>query len=187
MMVKICGITRREDAVAAAEAGASAIGFIFYKPSPRYVSPEKARELGDGLAPWKVGVFVEESAPFIDYVMRKADLDVAQVYGGEIPAGKRIWRAFRLEPGGGAFDPQGAEAVFLDGMRNGERFAWFDVRPSYPRVVIAGGLNGESVAEAIRVCRPWGVDASSGLEISPGIKNHEKVRRFIEAAREASP
>ena len=80
-MVKVCGITRREDALAAAEAGASAIGFIFYPKSPRYVTPEKAREVGDGIEAWKVGVFVDESPAFIEEVVRTAKLDVAQIYG----------------------------------------------------------------------------------------------------------
>jgi phosphoribosylanthranilate isomerase len=186
MMVKVCGITRREDALAAAEAGASAIGFIFYPKSPRYVTPEKAREVGDGIEAWKVGVFVDESPAFIEEVVRTAKLDVAQIYGGELTAGVRAWRAFRLEPGYGAFRDEGAEAVFFDGQKNGERFHWFDVRSSYPKVIIAGGLDALNVADAIRICHPWGVDASSGLEISPGIKDHEKVRQFIKAAREAA-
>ncbi len=186
MMVKVCGITRREDALAAAEAGASAIGFIFYPKSPRYVTPEKARELGEGLSVWKVGVFVDESPEFIEDMMREANLDVAQIYGADAPLTVRVWRAFRPEAGYGAFDAGDAEAVFLDGQRNGESFSWFDVRASYPKVVIAGGLDASNVAQAIRVCHPWGVDASSGLEISPGIKDHEKIRQFVRAAKEAA-
>lgn len=185
MMVKVCGITRREDALAAADAGASAIGFIFYQKSPRYVTPEKARELGEGIEAWKVGVFVDESPAFIEGVMQAASLDVAQIYGESVPGAVRVWRAFRMQPGYSAFDAGGAEAVFFDGQKNGERFDWFDVRNYYPRVIIAGGLDASNVAEAIRICHPWGVDASSGLEISPGIKDHEKVRQFVKAAREA--
>jgi len=184
MMVKVCGITRREDALAAAEAGASAIGFIFYPKSSRYVTPQKARELGEALSLWKVGVFVDEPAASIEEVMRAAKLDIAQIYGGGVPPGSRVWRAFRLEPGYRALDEKEAEAVFFDGKGNGERFPWFDVRGSYSKVIIAGGLDATNVAEAIRVCHPWGVDASSGLEISPGIKDHEKVRQFVRAARE---
>jgi phosphoribosylanthranilate isomerase len=186
MMVKVCGITRREDAIVAVEAGASAIGFIFYPKSPRYVTPEKARELGEGIDAWKVGVFVDEPAAHIEEVMRAANLDVAQVYGENIPGGARVWRAYRMQPGYGAFNAAGAEAVFFDGQKNGEQFDWFDVRNSYPKVVIAGGLDASNVAEAIRICHPWGVDASSGLESSPGIKDHEKVRQFVKAAREAA-
>lgn len=184
MMVKVCGITRRRDALAAEEAGASAIGFIFYPKSPRYVTPEKARELGKGLSLWRVGVFVDESRGRIESVMQSANLDVAQIYGSGVPPGARVWRAFRLEPGYAPFNENEAEALFFDSQRNGERFSWFDVRGSYRKVIIAGGLDASNVAEAIRVCHPWGVDASSGLEISPGIKDHEKVRQFVRAARE---
>ena len=198
MMVKVCGITRREDAEAAAEAGASAIGFIFYKPSPRYVTPEKAGELGDGLKLWKVGVFVDESAASIEAVMLGARLDVAQVYGEALVSGARVWRARRLaasSPRGsmppeprpqGAADLDGSdEAVFLDSAGNGISFDWSIARKAAEKVIIAGGLDASNVQEAIRIARPWGVDASSGLESAPGIKDHDKIRRFIEAARNA--
>jgi phosphoribosylanthranilate isomerase len=95
MMIKICGITRREDALAAVEAGASALGFIFYPKSPRCVTPSTAAQLGEGLATWKVGVFVDEAPATIESVMRAAKLDVAQIYGADIPENKRVWRAFR--------------------------------------------------------------------------------------------
>lgn len=184
MMVKVCGITRRQDAVTAVEAGADAIGFIFYKASPRYVTPEKARELGDGLRVWKVGVFVDQVP---DQAIREAaGLDVAQIYGAGVPAAIRVWRAYRMQPERGALDAGGAEAVLFDGPRNGEPFPWFDVHASYPKVIIAGGLDASNVGEAIRIARPWGVDASSKLESAPGIKDHEKVRRFIAAARRNS-
>jgi phosphoribosylanthranilate isomerase len=190
MMVKVCGITRREDALVAAEAGASAIGFIFYPKSPRYVTPEKARELGEGIAAWKVGVFVDEPAELIESVMESAKLDVAQIYG-RIPErySMRIWQAIRL-PGAGAlsWNPGDGEALFLDGAANGVSFDWPSAKlfGDDQKIIIAGGLDASNVAEAIRVAQPWGVDASSGLEISPGIKDHEKVRRFIAAAREAA-
>ena len=96
MMVKVCGITRREDAEAAVAAGASAIGFIFSPKSPRYVTPETAAELGKGLDVWKVGVFVGEPPASVAAVMRAANLDVAQIYGGELPNVARVWGALRL-------------------------------------------------------------------------------------------
>ena len=96
MMIKVCGITRREDAEAAAGAGASAIGFVFHPRSPRYVSAERAAELGAGLPVWKVGVFVDETPASIEAVMRAAALDVIQIYGGDAPAGARLWRAYRV-------------------------------------------------------------------------------------------
>jgi phosphoribosylanthranilate isomerase len=190
MIVKICGITRREDAEVAVEAGASAIGFIFYKPSPRYVAPEKARELGDGLNVWKVGVFVDETPAFIDSAMREAKLDVAQIYGrvpDRIPADVRLWQAIRM-PGAGAFEwVRGyGEAVLIDGPSNGIAFNWNEVSEFDEKFIIAGGLDASNVGEAIRVAQPWGVDASSRLESAPGIKDHQKVCSFIKAAREFS-
>jgi phosphoribosylanthranilate isomerase len=197
MMIKICGITRREDALEAVEAGASAIGFIFYPKSPRYVSPEKAAELGEGIAALKVGVFVDESPAAIEDVMRAAKLDVAQIYGGGSPKGTRVWRALRvplesldivesvmaLEASGISLD---ADAILLDGPGNGASFDWELARGAAPRAIIAGGLDASNVARAIRAAEPWGVDASSSLESSPGIKDHEKIRQFIKAAQGAA-
>ncbi|MSV34972.1 MAG: phosphoribosylanthranilate isomerase [Bryobacterales bacterium] len=182
MMVKVCGITRREDAVTAAEAGASAIGLIFYPKSPRYVTPERAAELGEGLDLWKVGIFVDEKPAGIEAVMRAARLDVAQIYGGEAPPGARIWKAFRVT---GTFDvslTKDAEAILLDGTSNGTSFDWSAARGVKGKVIVAGGLDASNVAEAIRVARPWGVDASSRLETAPGIKDHHKIRAFVRAA-----
>ena len=182
MMVKVCGITRREDAEAAVAAGASAIGFIFYPPSPRYIAPERAMEVARGLDVWKVGVFVDETAASVEAVMRAASLDIVQIYGGETPAGFRIWKAFRGTP---AAAVAGAEAILLDGPANGASFDWNLARNAYSKVIIAGGLDASNVAEAIRTAQPWGVDASSKLESAPGIKDHEKVRRFVDAALKA--
>jgi phosphoribosylanthranilate isomerase len=203
MMVKVCGITRREDAEAAVQAGASALGFVFVPSSPRYVTPERAAELGEGLPILKVGVFgngplpavAAQSATFraatagsglsLEEIMRVARLDVAQIYGGAAPGGARVWKAFRVN---GAFDlseANGAEAVVLDGPANGISFDWSLARLTGVNVILAGGLDASNVAEAIRTVRPWGVDASSGLESSPGVKDREKVRGFIEAARKA--
>lgn len=182
MMVKVCGITRREDAVAAVEAGASALGFVFYKQSPRYVTPEQAAELGAGLAVWKVGVFVDESPSNIEAVMSAARLDIAQIYGNGAPAcASRVWKAFR-----GASIPavEDAEAVLIDGARSGIPFDWRLARGVAEKVIVAGGLDASNVREAIRIAEPWGVDACSRLESAPGIKDHEKVRRFIDAAQE---
>ena len=185
MMVKVCGITRREDAVAAAEAGASALGFIFYPQSPRCVTPAQAAELGEGLPVWKVGVFVDETPAAIETAIRAARLDIVQIYGDASPSGARVWRAFRV---GNSFDhslAHGVEAVLLDGANNGSSFDWSLARNAAEKVIVAGGLDASNVAEAIRTAQPWGVDASSRLETAPGIKDHEKVRAFVEAARKA--
>jgi phosphoribosylanthranilate isomerase len=186
MMIKICGITRREDAEAAVEAGASAIGFIFVQRSPRYVTPEVAAELGKNLDVWKVGIFENETADVIEAIAKAAQLDIVQLYGGETPSQPQVWRAFRMRDGVDLKLAANSEAVLLDGPANGSGFDWADAREVSGKVIVAGGLNPSNVAEAIRVARPWGVDASSGLEVSPGIKDHDKIRRFIQAAQEAA-
>jgi phosphoribosylanthranilate isomerase len=127
--------------------------------------------------------------------MSAALLDVAQIYGGEAPPAARVWKAFRM---GDSHDRSlidasltDAEAVLLDGVSNGNSFDWSigrDLKKNHPaaKVIVAGGLNASNVAEAIRTARPWGVDASSSLETSPGVKDHEKIRRFVEAAHNAA-
>jgi phosphoribosylanthranilate isomerase len=184
-MVKVCGITRRQDAEAAVAAGASAIGFVFYPKSPRYVTPDAAKVLGAGLDIWKVGVFQDESSRAIEDTMRAAHLDIAQVYGGEIPNVPRIWRAIRVGPISTLVNDN-VEAILLDGPANGITFDWHEARGVSEKLILAGGLNASNVAEAIRIAKPWGVDASSGLESAPGIKDHDKVRQFIKVAQEAS-
>jgi phosphoribosylanthranilate isomerase len=184
MMVKICGITRREDAEVAVEAGASAIGFVFYPQSPRFVTAQQAAEIGRGLDVWKVGVFVDESANAIEEAIHAAQLDVAQIYTGVAPAGVRVWSAFRLNPadrGLTLFYPE-CEALLLDGPSNGVSFDWHQAKDFAAKVIIAGGLDASNVADAIRAAKPWGVDACSKLESSPGVKDHEKMKRFIQTA-----
>jgi phosphoribosylanthranilate isomerase len=185
MMVKICGITRREDADVAVEAGASAIGFVFYPRSPRCVTAEQAAKIGSGLDVWKVGVFVDESAKAIEEAMHAAQLDVAQIYGGEAPDGTRIWRAFRVNGANPTFLCPDCEAVLLDGAANGLSFDWGQAKGLQAKVIVAGGLDASNVAEAIHIAQPWGVDACSKLESSLGIKDHEKMKRFIQTALQA--
>jgi phosphoribosylanthranilate isomerase len=115
---------------------------------------------------------------------------VAQVYGGAIPNDMRVWKAVRPtkvnEPRASAsgWTPE-AEAILLDGPANGISFDWNVARDLDHKIIIAGGLDASNVAEAIRIAKPWGVDASSKLESAPGIKDHEKMREFIKAAQEA--
>jgi phosphoribosylanthranilate isomerase len=187
MMIKVCGITRREDALVAVEAGASALGFIFYPKSPRYVTPSAAAALSEGLDTWKVGVFVDEAPAAIEVVMRAAKLDVAQIYGNAIPKDTRVWMAFRpsaTEPRASA-SGYNVEAILFDGPATGISFDWKIARDQDHKIIVAGGLDASNVADAIRIAKPWGVDASSKLESAPGIKDHKKVRAFIKAAQEA--
>ena len=190
-MVKVCGITRREDAVAAVDAGASALGFIFFPMSPRYVAPEAAATLGEGLPVWKVGIFVNEGPAVIEAVMEAAHLDIAQIYGGDAPPHARVWKAFRTSEPINPASIKDCEAVLLDGVANGQSFDWTiarEMKQRHPatRMILAGGLDAANVGAATRVARPWGVDASSRLETSPGVKDHAKVRDFVRAALDAA-
>lgn len=187
--VKVCGITRAADADFAVASGADALGFNFYPKSPRYIDPAHAAAMTtpDVL---RVGIFVDTSLRDIAEVARKARLDVVQVYGDQTPAFNfplPVWKAFRVTPEWTGAACGWAEAVLLDGPTPGEGtpFDWKAAGRMSTRFLIAGGLDGDNVAEAIRTARPWGVDACSRLESAPGIKDPEKVARFIQAARTA--
>lgn len=189
MMVKICGITNREDALAAVDAGATALGFNFYAESPRFVAPETAAELGDGLNVTKVGIFVDAPMETVAAVFRTAGLDVAQVYGERWYGELRTWHACRVKSADFVLpDDDNAEAFLLDGFSpgvyggSGQTFPWSIARNFDRRIVLAGGLDASNVRKAIEQARPWGVDACSRIEQSPGRKDHEKMKRFIAAA-----
>ena len=190
MMVKICGITNVDDALAAAEGGASALGFNFWPRSPRYVTPESASQMIVRLpaAVWKVGVFVDEEPATIARIVRDAGLDVVQLHGAEkaaeLPTATRVWKAIRIR---GKFDPASvdqfpAEAILLDGPANGLAFDWKLAAAVAKKVIIAGGLDGENVKAVIEQAGPWGVDACSRLESAPGRKDHRKMAQFLKAA-----
>lgn len=189
MMVKICGITNREDAQAAVEAGASAIGFNFYRQSPRYISHTGAAMIGEKIPAkvWKVGVFVDEPAESIARIMIDAGLDIAQLHGISEARGVRVWRAV---PAGKQFQWQisnDVEAILIDTPSDGiggsgETWDWAQVPHLKQKIIIAGGLDADNVRTAIEQARPWGVDACSRIEKAPGLKDHEKMRKFIQAA-----
>jgi phosphoribosylanthranilate isomerase len=192
MMVKICGITRAEDALAAVEAGASALGFNFYAASPRYLTPSAAAAITAQLPAGviKVGVFVDEAPASIAAIARAVQLDVLQLHGGEAPAGWRYWRACRVNADE-VLDLESAaaaEAILLDtaipGMHGGtgRSFAWPLARIGGWRVIVAGGLDAGNVRDAIRAAHPWGVDACSRIESTPGRKDLTKMTDFIQAA-----
>ena len=196
MMVKICGITNREDAQAAVDAGASALGFNFWRDSPRYISPTGASLITENLPGTilKVGVFVDETPDVIAKIALQAHLDVAQLHGdSECPA-LRQWRAcfvsealdvdFLSDPDAEAFLLDTASAELRGGT--GRTFRWSLARDAAGRmgkkIVIAGGLDADNVQTAIAEAQPWGVDACSRLESSPGRKDHVKMQMFIRAA-----
>jgi phosphoribosylanthranilate isomerase len=190
MMVKICGITNRDDAMAAVDAGVSAIGFNFYRDSPRYISTTGAAMIGEKIpaSVWKVGVFVGESADTVAKIALDAGLDVAQLHGMSEASGLRIWRAV---PAGTEIPKQfteAAEAILIDTPSDdvlggtGETWKWSRVKEHTWKLIIAGGLDASNVRRAIEEAKPWGVDACSRLEKSPGLKDHEKMRNFVKAA-----
>jgi phosphoribosylanthranilate isomerase len=193
MMVKICGITNREDALAAVDAGASAIGFNFYRESPRYISHTGAAMIAEKIPAnvWKVGVFVNESPEAIAKTVIEAGLDVAQLHGSSKALGVRVWRAL---PAGKQFQavlPDDVEAVLIDTPADGisggsgETWDWAQVPHLKQKIIIAGGLDADNVRTAIEQAKPWGVDACSRIEKSPGLKDHEKMRKFVKAALES--
>ena len=201
--VKICGITRLEDALKAVELGADALGFVFHKPSPRYVDPGDAGAIIAKISRLvtTVGVFVDLPAGEVRRISEVAGLDRAQLSGAERPdycrdLGMSYIKAFRLKSVDDIeqireYDTSGDK--LLDSYKKGvpggtgETFnwEWASVARTHGRVVLAGGLRPENVAEAIRTAGPFAVDVSSGVESAPGIKDHAKLAAFFEAVREA--
>ena len=202
-LVKICGITNAEDARAAADAGADAVGLIFAQ-SPRRVSVEEARRISLALPEkiLRVGVFVDEEPAEILRISREVGLDLAQLHGDESPedvtairqGGVKVMKALRVRDAGSleALDEYEADLILLDAHSErarggtGQRFDWEVAKSSTGRdnIVVSGGLGPENVREAIEFFEPYGVDASSSLEDGPGRKNGERVRRFVLAARD---
>jgi phosphoribosylanthranilate isomerase len=191
MMVKICGITNREDALAAIDGGASALGFNFYPASPRYIAPDAAAEIASALPAgvWKVGVFVDESPEAVLQTVAQVGLDIVQLHGSEspeqYPRGIRVWKAIRMLAGGSAChttETASVEAVLLDGPASGQVFDWARVPPGIEKLILAGGLDADNVRAAIEQVHPWGVDACSRIEISPGRKDRFKMTAFLKAA-----
>jgi phosphoribosylanthranilate isomerase len=186
MFVKICGITNREDAFAAVDAGARALGFIFYPPSPRSVTPEQLvpwiKQLPVEI--WKVGVFVDETPALIEEIRTYVELDVAQLHGSETPdqhpQGMRVWKAYRVKDAAAVIpDYAAAEAILLDGAA----YDWTRTAHFTRPLILAGGLDPDNVRERVaRAGKPWGVDVASGIEVSPGRKDHARMKKFIEAA-----
>ncbi|MFY9726085.1 MAG: phosphoribosylanthranilate isomerase [Bryobacteraceae bacterium] len=197
MIIKICGITNQQDAAAAVEGGATAIGFNFYPRSPRYIAPERAAEIVSPAGVRRVGVFVDEAPARIEQIARAVALDVAQLHGAETaaayPASLAVWKAVRV---GADFDfapfrDCPAEALLLDGPAGelfggaGEPFDWKLAAGAGRPIIVAGGLDASNVALAVAQAHPWGVDACSRLESVPGKKDHRKMTDFLRAAREA--
>ncbi len=200
--VKICGITRVEDALAAERAGADAVGFVFAAGSKRLVTPEQAAEASAALGPFvaRVGVFVNAGLAEVERATKVAGLTAVQLHGaedeafitalaGHVPSNVKVIRAVTFGPGvtPEAFAAYPADAVLLDATvpGSGRAFDWYGAAAwrGHPRMVLAGGLAPSNVAAAVRALRPFGVDVSSGVETAPGIKSTELITRFVQAAR----
>lgn len=199
--VKICGITRAEDGVAAAQAGADAIGLVFYAPSPRAVSIAQARVITASLPPFVsvVGLFVDADAEQIHAVLEQVPLDLLQFHGDECPAecgdfGRPYIKAVRMREGldvrayartypdaaGLLLDAYDAAAPQIRGG-TGQTFDWSRVPGGLPvPLILAGGLTPENVAEAVRATRPYAVDVSGGVEAAKGIKDVARIAAFID-------
>ncbi len=200
--VKVCGITNLADAQAVVAAGADALGFVFYAKSPRCVTAETVAEIVAALPPFvtTVGLFVNAGQEVISSTMMTAGLDVAQLHGDETPADCRLapWRTIKALRVKNADSLHRAadypvSALLLDAWSDdayggtGKQFDWQLVQQlnSQCPVILAGGLNPDNVAAAIATAKPYAVDVSSGVELSPGRKDIEKVNKFIQQVRNA--
>lgn len=200
--IKICGITREEDLHCAIDCGADAIGLVFYPKSPRYITPEKAALLTRHLPPLitLVGLFVNAKAEEIATVRQQVPLTLLQFHGDELATdclghGLPYIRAARVQPGLDLLKYwqqfSSAQALLLDAFvqgygGGGEVFDWTLIPEEIAhQVVLSGGLNVQNVADAIAKIRPYAIDVSSGVESAKGIKDHQKIRSFIEAVRTA--
>lgn len=195
--IKICGITRAEDALAAARSGADAIGLVFYQRSPRQVSIAQAKQLAEALPPFVslVGLFVNAEAAFVREAMASVPLDLLQFHGDETPEycaqfDRPYLKAIRVKSGVDllqcASEFSGAKGLLLDAHvegvpgGTGTAFDWALIPKQLPLpVILSGGLDAENVAAAIKQVRPYAVDVSSGVEAGKGIKDAAKIAAFI--------
>ncbi|MFJ2536572.1 phosphoribosylanthranilate isomerase [Pseudomonas sp. NPDC087614] len=200
---KICGITRMEDALAAVEAGADAIGFVFYAKSPRAVTVQQARAIIKSLPPFvtTVGLFVNASRCELGEILDAVPLDLLQFHGDEPADECESWhrpyiKALRVKAGddiaGACNAYPTASGVLLDTYvegvpgGTGEAFDWSLIPRGLSKpLILAGGLTPENIADAVARVRPYAVDVSGGVEASKGIKDHAKIRAFINAVRKA--
>ena len=199
--IKICGITNLNDALNAVGLGADAIGFVFYPGSKRYVEPVKAKEIADSLPPFvkKVGVFSNEDAGVVREISGIVNLDLLQIHGDETPGycdslGSPYIKAFRLKDENtlSEVNQYNTNYILFDTYSadeyggTGRAFDW-DILKNHPfenkYVILSGGLNPGNIKEAVNLLQPYAVDVSSGVEESPGKKDIEKIKKFIEAVR----
>ncbi|MFN7138916.1 MAG: phosphoribosylanthranilate isomerase [Limisphaerales bacterium] len=201
--IKICGITNLDDARAAVDAGADALGFMFFDQSPRNIQVETAALVAQSISPWvlKVGVFVNPDPALVQTALAHCGLNILQFHGDETPEfcqqfGVMTMKAFRVKDAASleALQRYDTNAFLLDSYvagkqgGTGEKFNWdlaVEARKYGKPIFLAGGLNAHNVQDAIEQVRPFGIDVSSGVESAPGKKDHQKIRDFIAAARKA--
>jgi len=194
--VKICGITRLEDALRAVHLGADALGFVFYSPSPRALSAKQAQTIIASLPPFvtTVGLFVNEDEAVIRTLLDQVALDVLQFHGDESEAGcsrygRPYIKALRMKDGADiekqARQYKSASGILLDSYQQGvpggtgQAFDWTSIPDLELPLILAGGLSSDNVSTAIQTVRPYAVDVSGGVEVAKGIKDQQKMAAFI--------
>ncbi len=202
--IKICGITNEKDAQAAADLGVDAVGFVFAE-SPRRVDPNSVKRISLSLPPFvnTVGVFVDEDPEVVTEIVNFCKLDCVQLHGGETPdyckgLGLKLLKAIRVKDKNSLEEMAGYMGLikgfvldtYIKGKQGGtgKTFDWTVAKEAkkYGYVILSGGLTPATIREAIDLVRPYGVDVSSGVESSPGIKDHDKMERFVEKIRNQS-
>lgn len=200
--IKICGITREADALAACTAGVDALGFVFYPQSPRYVTAARARELATVVPPFvsRVGLFVDPDADEVRRVLATSAVHILQFHGDESPAfcasfGLPWIKAARVRPGLDLLEFaarfSAADGLLCDAFVEGyggagKTFDWSLIPESLPRpLILSGGLDAGNVGDAIRRLRPAAVDVSSGVEAAKGVKDATRINAFVEKVRQA--
>jgi phosphoribosylanthranilate isomerase len=199
--VKICGITTLEDALTAINAGADALGFVFYSASPRHILPEQAAEIIRNLPPFvqTVGLFVDQELTVVNTTADQCSLDIVQLHGAETPeycalVRRRVIKAFRVKDISilDSLPRYQVSGYLLDAWSpvahggTGKTFNWEIAAEAVKRgrcIILAGGLTPDNVAESIRLVCPYGVDVSSGVESAPGRKDAAKIKYFVESSQ----
>ena len=206
---KICGITRSQDVLSVVQAGADAIGFVFFPPSPRYVSPEQAQQLVEHLPPYVqvVGLFVNASVDEIQATLNQVALDIIQFHGDETPeqcqkigqmCQRRWYKAIQVKADLNVvaevqrYQAAGASAILLDAWHpelkggTGHQFDWSKFPQMDIPLILAGGLTPDNIAEAIATTQAYAVDVSGGVESAKGIKDQQLIERFMQGVQRGS-
>ena len=198
--IKICGIRNLEDAIAAAEAGADALGFVFYPESPRFIDPGNVRHIISKLPVFitYIGVFVDEKEDVIRRILRESGIQLLQFHGSESPMlctrfREKVIKSIRIRDAGSieSMKMYPLDTFLLDTYHaevkggTGKAFDWgiAEKAKEHGKIILSGGLTPSNVEEAIRRVKPYGVDVSSGVEKSPGKKDHMKIKKFIKEVK----